>query len=209
MCSYLQRDFCFFLSLKSGKQMFTLFLSKDGYCKIVQRDEPTRRREMKQVIVAVFIMVLAGSMSIVGPAWGQEKNLGINQQVTATIRAFDREFLQRFDVYSAGVEEAPSVLLFDIKDDYHLPSRFWGKPLTDEGVVYALHRLDDQYISRLWDIPFEPRALNVVNVKGEVLGYCYTGMTHVLMDRKKDGRVEIFLPTPNLYDGGWNERPAM
>ena len=150
---------------------------------------------MKKLIIAVFIMVLAVSMSIVGPAGGQERNLGINQDVTATIRAFDWEFLQRFDVYSAGVEEAPTVLLFDIKDDYQLPSRFWGTPLSEEEIIYAINRLDDQYVDPTWDIPFEPRALNVVNVKGEVLGYCYTGLTGVKMDRKKDGKVTVFPPT--------------
>lgn len=157
---------------------------------------------MKQVIIAVFIMVLAGSMSIVGPAWGQEKNLGINQEVTAKIRAFDREFFTGFDVYSAGVREAPTALLFDIKDDYHLPTRFWGKPLNGEEIIYAIHRLDDQYIERKWDIPFEPRALNTVNRKGEILGYVYTGMTHVPMDRKKDGRVIVYRPEAQQYDGG-------
>jgi hypothetical protein len=163
-----------------------------------------RRREMKQVIIAVFIMVLAGSMSIVGPAWGQEKNLGINQEVTATTRTFDRGFFQGFDVYSAGVEEAPSALLFDIKDDYQIQNRFWGKPLSEEEIIYAIHRLDDQYIDRTWDIPFEPRALNIVNSKGEVLGYVYTGLTGVKMDRKKDGKVTVFPPTIVFPD--WDEK---
>jgi hypothetical protein len=141
-----------------------------------------------------FMLFLVGTLIALGPAWGQEKNLGINKEVTAKIRAFDREFFTGFDVYSAGVEEAPTALLFDMKDDYHIPSRFWGKPLNEEEIIYAIRRLDDQYISRQWDIPFEPRALNIVNRKGEVLGYVYTGLTHVLMDRKEDGRVTVFPP---------------
>jgi hypothetical protein len=160
---------------------------------------------MKQSMTSVFAAFLAGAVLAVSPVWGQDKNLSVNQEVTATIRAFDGAFFKGFDVYSAGTDENPSALLFDIKDDYQLPNRFWGKPLSEEEIIYAIHRLDDQYISRQWDIPFEPRALSIVNRRGEVLGYCYTGMTHVLMDRKKDGRVKIFLPAPKFYQGGGSE----
>jgi hypothetical protein len=160
---------------------------------------------MKKLMVSVFAVFLAGAVLAVSPVWSQDKNLTINREVTAKIRAFDGAFFKGFDVYSAGTEENPSALLFDINDDYHLPDRFWGKPLSKEEIIYAIHRLDDQYISRQWDIPFEPRALNIVNRRGEVLGYCYTGMTHVLMDRKKDGRVTVFLPSPEFYEGGGSE----
>ena len=95
-----------------------------------------------------FMLFLVGTLIALGPAWGQAKNLAVDQGVTAKIRAFDRDFFTGFDVYSAGVEEAPTALLFDIKDDYRLPSRFWGKSLSEEEVVYAIHRLDDQYIDR-------------------------------------------------------------
>jgi hypothetical protein len=148
-----------------------------------------------------FMLFLVGTLIALGPAWGQGKNLSVNPEVTAKIRAFDGEFFKGFDVYSAGTGENPSALLFDIKDDYHLPSRFWEKPLSEEEIIYAIHRLDDQYIDRKWDIPFEPRALNIVNRKGEILGYIYTGMMDVMMDRKKDGRVTVFLPTPQLHEG--------
>jgi hypothetical protein len=156
---------------------------------------------MKRILY-FFILFTAGAVIALTPAWSGEKNLAVNQEVTARIRAFDRAFFKGFDVYSAGTEENPSALLFDIKDDYQLPDRFWGKPLTEEEIVYAIHRMDDQYISRQWDIPFEPRALNIVNLKGEVLGYCYTGMVRVLMYRKKDGQVTVLLPTPEFYEGG-------
>lgn len=156
---------------------------------------------MKRILY-FFIMFTAGAVIALTPAWSREKNLAANQEVTAKIRSFDREFFKGFDVYSAGTDENPSALLFDIKDDFHLPDRFWGKPLNEEEIVYAIHRLDDQYISRQWDIPFEPRALNIVNRRGEVLGYCYTGMTHVFMDSKKDGRVTVFLAIPEFYGGG-------
>jgi len=152
-------------------------------------------------VQSFFILFMVCAVIAVNPVWGKEKNLGINKAVTAKIKAFDRQFFQGFDVYSAGVKEAPTALLFDIKDDYHLPSRFWGNPLSEEEIVYAIHRLDDQYIDNK-TIPFEPRALNVVNLKGEVLGYCYTGLNSVLMDRTKDGRVTVFPPTAQSPDGG-------
>lgn len=150
---------------------------------------------------AVFIMFMICAVIALNPVWGQERNLGINKAATAKIRAFDREYFKGFDVYSAGVKEAPTALLFDIKDAYHLPSRFWGGPLSEEEIVYALHRLDDQYFDNK-TIPFEPRALNVVNVKGVVLGYCYTGLSSVLMDRTKDGSVTVFRPTARAPDEG-------
>jgi hypothetical protein len=161
-----------------------------------------RRRILMKHIASFFMLFLVGMLIALGPAWGQERNLGINKEVTAKIRAFDREFFTGFDVYSAGVEEAPTALLFDIKDDYHLPTRFWEKPLNEEEIIYAIRRLDDQYIDRTWDIPFQPRALNIVNSKGEVLGYVYTGLTYVLMDRKKDGKVKVFLP--NIVAPHWD-----
>lgn len=157
---------------------------------------------MKKLMTSVFAVFLAGVVFAVSPLWGQAKNLSVNSAVTAKIKAFDGEFFKDFDVYSAGTEKNPSTLLFDIKDDYQLPSRYWEKPLSEEEIVYAIYRLDEQYISRQWDIPFEPRALNIVNRKGEILGYCYTGMTHVLMDRKKDGWVTVFLSIPKSYEGG-------
>jgi hypothetical protein len=140
-----------------------------------------------------FIVLMLGIVIASMPAWGQEKNLGINKEVTAQIRAFDREFFKGFDVYSAGEKEAPTALLFDIKDDYQLPDRFWGPALSEEQIIYAIHRLDDQYNDNK-RIPFPPRALNIVNLKGKVLGYVYTGLNSVLMDRKKDGSVVVYPP---------------
>jgi hypothetical protein len=160
---------------------------------------------MKKLMISVFVVFLAGAVIALTPAWGKEKNLAVDQGVTTKIRSFDREFFKGFDIYSAGTDENPSALLLDIKDDFHLPDRFCGKPLNEEEIVYAIHRLDDQYISRQWDIPFEPRALYIINRRGEVLGYCYTGMTHVLMDRKKDGQVTVFLSSPEFYQGGGSE----
>jgi len=124
---------------------------------------------------------------------GEEKNLDVNKEVTAKIRAFDREYFKGFDVYSAGEKEAPTALLFDIKDDYQIPDRFWGSPLSEEQIIYAIQSLDDQSRDNK-RIPFPPRALNVVNLKGKVLGYVYTGLNSVLMDRKKDGSVIVYSP---------------
>ena len=150
---------------------------------------------MKKLMISVFFVFLAGAVIVLTPAWGQQKQLGINKEVTAKIRSLDRTFFDGFDVYSAGTTENPTALLFDMKDDYHLATRLWENPLTEEAIIYAIPRLDDQYRSRKYAILFEPRALNIVNAKGEILGYIYTGMMHVLMDRKKDGRVIVFHPT--------------
>ena len=149
-------------------------------------------------LIFLFVFAVMG----LSPAWGQEKNLAANKAVTAQIRAFDRAFFKGFDVYSAGTDENPTALLFDIKDNYQIADRLWEKPFTEEEIVYAIHRLDDQYVNRHYDIPFEPRALTIVNVKGEALGYVYTGMIYVLMDRKKDGRITVYLPTPQQNDRG-------
>ena len=157
---------------------------------------------MKKFIASFFVMVLVVAVIALNPVWGQEKNHWVNKAVTDTIRALDGGFFKGFDVYSAGVKEAPTALLFDIKDDYHLPTQFWGDPLSEEEIIYALYRLDDQYNDPAYDIRFEPRALNIVNLKGEVLGYCFTSMTSILMDRKKDGRVTVFRPPLPTYGGG-------
>lgn len=142
------------------------------------------------IFFVFFVVCVVIALNLV---WGQEKNLGVNKEVTAKIRAFDREFFKGFDVYSSGVKEAPTALLFDIKDDYHLPTRFWGEPLSEEEIIYAIHRLDDQYTNKMFRFP--PQALNIVNLKGKVVGYCYTGVSSVLMDRKKDGSVTVYPPS--------------
>ena len=163
---------------------------------------------MKKLVLSVFIMALAGAVLVLSPVWGlQEENLSVNAEVSAKVQALDQTFFQDFDVYFAGAStEIPTALLFDIKDDYHLPSPLWEQPLRDAEVTYAIHRLDDQYISREWDIPFAPRALNIVNSEGETLGYIYTGVSHVIVDRKKDGQVTVFRPRPLYLDrGGYGE----
>ena len=150
---------------------------------------------MKKIVISVFLIAVITALIPSGIVAGQEKHLSVNSGVTAQIRAFDQEFFKNYDVYAAGVQEAPTALLFDLKDSYHLPSKFWGSPLSEEEIVYAIKRLEDQYIERTWDLPFYPRALAIVNYKGEVVGYTYTGLSSVPMDRKKDGRVTVFRPT--------------
>ncbi len=164
---------------------------------------------MKKLMQFLPIIFLFFAVLALSSVWGQDKNLWVDNAVTAKIRAFERGFFKGFDVYSAGTQENPSALLFDIKDNYNLTTWLWEKPLTEEEIIYAIHRLDDQYVNRTYNIPFEPRALNIVNSKGEILGYVYTGMTHVLMDRKEDGRVIVHLPTPTQFEGGGGqEAPA-
>jgi hypothetical protein len=148
---------------------------------------------MKRLGALLLVVFLVCVVIALNSGWGQEKNLYVNKEVTAKIRAFDQEFFKGFDVYSAGVKEAPTALLFDMKDAYQLPDRFWGSPLNEEQIIYAIQRLDDQSNDNK-NIPFPPRALNIVNLKGKVLGYVYTGINSVLMDRKKDGSVIVYLP---------------
>src|SRR4030042_2222720 len=155
-----------------------------------------------------LLMLFAGILFALTAVWGQEKNLGVNKAVTAKIRAFDQGFFKGFDVYSAGTQENPTALVFDIEDDYSLVGKLWEKPLKEEEIIYAIHRLDDQYINRKYNIPFEPRALNIVNSKGAGVGYVSTGMTMSNIHLKRDGRVTVFLPTPQSYEGGVQGPPS-
>jgi hypothetical protein len=148
---------------------------------------------LKKVGTLFFVVFSLSVVIALNSAWGQEKNLYVNKEVTAKIRALDREYFKGFDVYSSGEKEAPTALLFDIKDDYQLPDRFWGPPLSEEQIIYAIRTLDDEYNDNK-RIPFQPRALNIVNLKGKALGYVYTGLNSVLMDRKKDGSVTVYAP---------------
>ncbi|MCJ7663993.1 MAG: hypothetical protein MUO24_07095, partial [Desulfobacterales bacterium] len=59
-----------------------------------------------------LVMVFAGILFALTAVGGQEKNLGVNKQVTAKIRAFDQGFFKGFDVYSAGTQENPTALVF-------------------------------------------------------------------------------------------------
>ena len=143
---------------------------------------------------AIFFVVFLVSVAIaLNLAWGLEKNLYVNKEVTAKIRAFDHEFFKGFDVYSAGELDQATALLFDIKDDNHLPSPLWGRPLSEGEIMYAIPSLDDWYNDNT-SIAFAPRALNIVNLKGQVVGYVYTFLNSVRMDRKKDGSVTVYPP---------------
>jgi len=148
---------------------------------------------MKRQGAILFVVFLVSVVIALNLAWGQEKNLYVNKEVTAKIKALDPAFFRGFDVYSAGEKEEPTALLFDIKDDYYIATRFWGNPLSEEQIVYAIRQLDYQSNDNK-NIPFPPRALNIVNLKGKVLGYVYTGLNSVLMDRKKDGSISVYPP---------------
>ncbi len=145
----------------------------------------------KAIFFVVFFVSVVIALTL---AWGKgEKNLETNKEVTSKIKALDPAFFGGFDVYSAGELVEPTALLFDIKDDYPLPSPIWGKPLSEEQIIYAIRQLEYQSNDNK-NIPFPPRALNIVNLKGKVLGYVYTGLNSVLMDRKKDGTVSVYPP---------------
>ncbi len=148
---------------------------------------------MKKQGAIFFVVFLVSVVIALNLAWGQEKNLYVNKEVTAKIRAFDHEFFNSFDVYSAGELDQATALLFDIKDDNHLPSPLWGRPLSEGEIMYAIPSLDDWYNDNT-SLAFAPRALNIVNLKGKVVGYVYTFLNSVRMDRKKDGSVTVYPP---------------
>lgn len=75
---------------------------------------------MKKKTITIILGILIVAISPICFSSGREKNLSVNGEVTAKIRAFDREFFKEFDVDSAGVREYPTALHFDPKDDYHL-----------------------------------------------------------------------------------------
>ena len=155
----------------------------------------------KVVLTSMLFIILACSFVAFDLSLARQRNLSVNPEVTARIEASDRELFKDFDVYSAGVREYPTALLFDLKDEYHLASRFWEAPLSHEEITYAIWRLDEQHLEPDWHLPFEPRALTIVNYKGQVVGYIYTSFNRILMDRKKDGRVTVFVPIIFETDG--------
>jgi hypothetical protein len=164
---------------------------------------------MKRWMIFSFMFLCAFAVVAINPALGQERNLDENKGVTAQIRAFDRAFFKGFDVYAAETDEYPTALLFDSKDEYSLPDRFWGRPLNEDEIVRAIRNLDTQHLDHSWDIPLWPRALPIVNTQGKVLGYAYTGLAWVVMDRKKDGRVTVFRPIARQFDGGDSAPPPL
>lgn len=160
---------------------------------------------MKVSLILIAALIFLASASI-------PQNLAVDRCATEKIRAFDLDFIRSFDVYSAGVRETPHALLFDKRGDkYHLPCRFWEEPLSEGEILYAIRRLEDQYQERIWGFSFPPRALQIVNTRGEVVGYIYTGLDCILMKREKDGRVTVFLPdvTPSDGDGEEWELPQV
>ena len=160
---------------------------------------------MRMILTTLFIVLLVSTSILGGVVLGEVKNLSVDQGITAKIQAFDTKFFKGFNVYSAGTLEAPTALLFDRKDKYTLPAPLWEKPLAGEQeIIYAINRLRQQSQDRSWNIHLPLRALNIVNTKGQVLGYVYTGVETeaILMDRAMDGRVTVYLPTPRKIDGG-------
>jgi uncharacterized membrane protein YgcG len=159
---------------------------------------------MRTILTTLFIVSLVCPSILGGAVFDQLQTLSMDQGVTVKIQAFDKEFFKDFDVYSAEVIETPTALLFDRKDEYHLPDRFWEKLLSEKEIVYAIQHLDKQCRERTGNIFMSPRALAVDNSKGQVLGYVYTGIVDnaILMDRKKDGRVTVYRPSSSRFVGG-------
>jgi len=159
--------------------------------------------------IRIFALSILLSTLILVPlhtTLGQVQNLSENHEVTAKIRAEDREFFKDFDVYLASTRENPVALLLDPKDGVTIASRLWGEPLKEEDIFYAIARLEERYRHHAGARGlFEPRALNIVSGTGTVVGYVYTSQGRIFMDRKKDGRVTVFVPT--YYHPREREKP--
>lgn len=147
-------------------------------------------REMlrtSRFLLALVALVVMGA--------GPFRNLSVDEEATKRIQTCDRQFLEAFEVYSAGVREAPLALLLDREgDDYHLPSYLWEEPLDEEEIPYALKRIEEQHLDPAWCLPLPPCALRIVNKKGELLGYIYTSLREIFMQREDGGGVKVFLP---------------
>ena len=150
---------------------------------------------MNGKMVVFLIVALAVSLVALKAPLGMERNLGIHDAVSSKIQALDRTFIKDFDVYVANNPENPTALLFDRKDNYALPDRFWSGPLSEDEIIAAIEGAEAQYTSGDWDFSFPPRALSVVNRNGENVGYVYTSLKHVQMKRTDDGQVTVYRPT--------------
>jgi hypothetical protein len=155
---------------------------------------------MRTILTTIFVFSLVLTPILEGVVRGEVKNLSADQKITAKIKASDKNFFKGFDVYSAGTQETSTALLFDRKDQYQLPAPDWAGPLSEKEVISAIQRLSQQYKDRSWYVPVQPRALNIVNSKGEVLGYVYTGVETIQTDLKKDGLVTVYPPFKNLSE---------
>ncbi|HEX15823.1 MAG: hypothetical protein DRG33_00280 [Deltaproteobacteria bacterium] len=155
---------------------------------------------MLSKLIALFALLSVAA----GPV-----NLSIDQEATKKIASGDPSFLGGFEIYRAGVKEAPLALLLDRKGDGHnIASYLWGASLGRDEILYALRRLEEQYMEPSWCLPLPPAALRVVNRKGEVLGYVYTSLRQIFMERKGE-EVKVFLPDHSPCDGdGWEEIPS-
>lgn len=164
---------------------------------------------MKKQRVIFFVIFLVSVVVALSLAWGQVSNLSVNNEVTAKIKAFDKAFLKTVVVYPAGTREVPTALFFDVKGGCARPckvsrkeltkeeaaeAKVWGKPLSEAETIYEIKALDAQVIDQS-KMPFPPRALNIVDSKGQIVGYVYTGLPTVTVDRQKDGTVIVYPPT--------------
>jgi hypothetical protein len=155
---------------------------------------------MKTIVAMLFIVSLVCAPLLGEVARGEVTNLSVDQKITAKIKAFDKKFFKDFDVYSAGTQDTSTALLFDRKDQYRLPAPDWAGPLSEKEIINAVKRLSQQFKDRSWYVPVQPRALNIVNTKGEVVGYVYTGVETIRVDLKKDGLVAVYPPFKNLEE---------
>ncbi len=154
-------------------------------------------RKQRVIFFVVFLVSVVVALSL---AWGQVSNLSVNKEVTAKIKAGDKAFLKTVVVYPAGVRELPTALFFDVKGGCAKPCKVsrkeltkeevaeanvWGPPIGYEEIMHRVKAMDAQANDQT-KMPFPPRALNIVDLKGQIVGYVYTGLPTVNMERTKD-----------------------
>lgn len=123
------------------------------------------------------------------------ENLAPHRDATERIEGGDGQFLSTFDIYHAGTKEYPIALLLDLKGDpYRIASYLWGDPIGLDEALYAIRRMEERYRECPACFPRPPQALAVVNRKGQLVGYVYTFLSHLFMERAEDGKVKVFLP---------------
>lgn len=123
------------------------------------------------------------------------ENLEPHPDVTKKVEEGDRDFLASFEIYHAGTREQPIALLLDLRGDpYRIASYLWEDPIGIEDALYAIKRMGERYWECPACFPRSPQALAIVNKKGQLVGYVYTYLSHVFMERTKDGKVKVFLP---------------
>lgn len=148
---------------------------------------------MRRIVPGIFfflVFLFAGSN---GTAL---ENLQGDPQVTQRITQGDFVFLSSFEIYHAGTKEFPVALLLDFRGDlYRIASSLWEDPIGVEEAIHAIRKMQERYQECPSCFFRPPQALAIINTKGEKVGYIYTGLRDIFMERRRDGKVKVFLPS--------------